>query len=116
MTRGEALFEIAPLGTMIAEIAVPESEIAEIRSGLQVEFFLHSFPARAMQGEIVRVYPRAEIREHQNVFVTEVYLEDPQGLYRPGMHGRASIVCDRHTLAWNLFHHAYFAACQWIGW
>ncbi len=116
MTRGEALFEIAPLGNLLVEIAIPELDIAEVRTGMTVNYFLHSFPSRKMQGEIQRIQPRAVLREQENVFMAEVALHDPDGLYRPGMQGRASIVCDRHTLAWNLFHHAYFSARQWIGW
>ncbi len=116
MTRGETLFEIAALGDLLAEIAIPEAEIAEVRTGMAVNYYLHSFPNRKIQGEIQRIRPRAELRELDNVFMAEVILRDPEGLYRPGMHGRASIDCDRHPLAWNLFHHAYFSARQWIGW
>lgn len=116
MTRGETLFEIAPLGNLLVEIAIPEVDIAEVRTGMTVNYFLHSFPSRKIQGVIQRIQPRAELHNQDNVFMAEVTLRDPEGLYRPGMQGRASIVCDRHPLAWNLFHHAYFAARQWIGW
>ncbi len=116
MTRGETLFEIAPLGNLLVEVAIPEIDIAEVRTGLTVNYFLHAFPSRRMQGEIGRIQPRAELRENNNVFMAEVTLQDPDGIYRPGMQGRASVVCDQHPLAWNLFHHAYFSVRQWTGW
>ncbi len=116
MTRGETLLEIAPLGKMIVEIGVPESEIADVRPGMEVRYYLHAFPSHTIRGKIDRIHPRAELREHDNVFIAEVLLQDPSGLYRPGMRGRASIAGDRHPLGWNLFHHAFFAARYAIGW
>ncbi len=116
MTRGETLLEIAPLGEMIVEISIPENELAQAKPGMPVEFIVNAYPHRKLAGEILRIHPSAELREHQNVFVAEVGLDDVEGLYRPGMRGRATITGDRHPLAWNLFHHAWFAAQQWIGW
>jgi multidrug efflux pump subunit AcrA (membrane-fusion protein) len=116
MSRGETLFEIAPLGRMLVEIAVQEDDIRHVREGMPVEFYVHAMPHRTMSGTLSRLHPRAELRDHDNVFIAEVQIEDTDNVLRPGMRGRASIRGDRHALGWNLFHKAWFALCQLLGW
>jgi biotin carboxyl carrier protein len=116
MSRGETLLEIAPLGEMVVEIAVPESDIVHAREGMQVDFYVHALPSRALGGTISRVHPRAELRNHENVYIAEVRISDVENTLRPGMRGRAKIISDRHPLGWNLFHKAYFALRRATGW
>ena len=116
MSRGETLLEIAPLGEMVVEIAVPESDIVHAREGMQVDFYVHALPSRALGGTISRVHPRAELRNHDNVYIAEVRISDAENILRPGMRGRAKIISDRHPLGWNLFHKAYFALRHATGW
>ncbi len=116
LTRGETLFEIALLGQWVVEMAVPESDFDEIRVGMPVVFHVHAFPDQRLHGTVERIHPRAELRDHQNVFVAELRISDPQRRLRPGMRGRARIIGDRHTLAWNLFHKAYYALRRNLGW
>ena len=116
MSRGETLFEISPLGEMMAQVAVPESELAEVRVGMTCRFSLHAYPNRGLEGSIEKVHPSAELRDQQNVFIAEVRVQDPEGLYRPGMRGRARISGEQHPLGWNLFHHAYHSLVRGIGW
>jgi biotin carboxyl carrier protein len=116
MSRGETLFEIAPLGEMVVEIAVPEEDVAHVREGMQVSFYVHALPSRGMSGSIARLHPRAELRNHDNIYIAEVRVRDDDNVLRPGMRGRARIVGDRHALGWNLFHKAYFALLRVAGW
>ena len=116
MTRGETLFEVAPLDELVVEIAIPEEDIHHVRAGMPVEFFVNAMPNRTLQGKIVRVHPSAELRDHQNVYVAELWLHNPEGIYRPGMRGRASIVSDRHTLVWNVFHKPWHSLWRVVGW
>ncbi|TWU56565.1 macrolide transporter subunit MacA [Rubripirellula tenax] len=116
MTRGETLFEIAPLGKMRVELAVPESDYSLVRREMPVQFYVHSLPNRRFDGSIAMVHPRAELRDQDNVFVAEVMVDDPEHLLRPGMRGRAVILSDRHALGWNLFHKSFFAIRRATGW
>lgn len=116
MTRGETLFEIAPLGRMRVEVAIAEDDIVLVRTGQQVDFHLHAMPERRLVGSIDRVHPRAELREQQNVFIADVLVSDPEHLLRPGMRGRAKIGTVRRPLGWNLFHKPYYAAIDLLGW
>lgn len=116
MSRGETLLEIAPLGEMVVEIAVPESDVGHTRKGMQVDYFVHAFPGRALTGTISRIHPRAELRDHDNVFIAEVLISDDEKTLRPGMRGRAKIISDRHPLGWNLFHKSFYAMRRAAGW
>ena len=114
MTRGEVLFEIAPLGNMIVEIEVDESDIAHLRPGMTVDFRLDAFPDRKLTGSLERIQPRTVERNRNYVFIAELPLVDPDHLFRPGMRGGAVIWCERHPIGWNLFHKAYFACRQMV--
>ncbi|MGI9474912.1 MAG: efflux RND transporter periplasmic adaptor subunit [Rubripirellula sp.] len=116
MSRGDTLFEIAPLNELVVEIAVPEEDVHHVRDGMRVEFFVNAMPGRTLEGLIIRVHPSAELREHENVYIAELSLRNPEGVYRPGMRGRARIVSDRHTLAWNVFHKPWHAFRHVVGW
>lgn len=116
MNRGEVIFEIAPLGRVVVEIAVPESDLSHVRPGMPVWFYVHALPHRVLSGHIDRLHPRATLVDHENVFIAEMQLDDPDNLLRPGMRGRATVVSDRHPLAWNLLHKPYYAVRQLAGW
>tara|TARA_R110002049_G_scaffold27321_1_gene93924 strand:+ start:11880 stop:13361 length:1482 start_codon:yes stop_codon:yes gene_type:complete len=105
--KGETLFEVAPLGKMIVEVAIPEHEWSSVREGMPVTLGLHALPGESLHGSLQRVHPRAELRDQENVFIGEVLINDPDGILRPGMRGRCWIACDRHPLGWNLFHRAF---------
>ncbi len=116
MTRGETLFEIAPLGQMVVEIAVPEGDVAHVREGMDAQFYVNALPSRTMRGRIARLHPRSELRNHDNVYIAEIQILDEENLLRPGMRGRAKIVGDRHALGWNVFHKAYYGLRRAAGW
>jgi multidrug efflux pump subunit AcrA (membrane-fusion protein) len=116
LTVGQSLFEIAPLDKMIVEVAVPENEINYVEAGLDVTIRLDSFPRRTWTGTIRKVHPRAEIRDDENVFIAEVYLDNPGDLLRPGMNGRAKVISGRRPLAWNLFHKPWETMLTALGW
>ena len=116
LNRGETLFEIAPLGKMVVELAIEEDDFAHVRPGMSASFYVHALPGRKWRGTIERIHQRAELRRETNVFVAEIEITDPENILRPGMNGHATIVSDRHTLAWNLFHKPYYALRRAVGW
>lgn len=114
---GRTLFEVAPLDGMIVEVAVPENEIVHVRAGLEVRIFLHSMQNMVMTGVVKQIHPSSEIRDNESVFVVEVTLsKDGESYLKPGMNGRAKIVCDRRAIGWILFHRAAGAVGEVIGW
>ncbi|TWU36177.1 efflux RND transporter periplasmic adaptor subunit [Novipirellula artificiosorum] len=116
LKKGDVLFEIAPLGEMIAEVSVDEQEFKNVTESMSVRIVLFAMPNRTLQGDVDRVHPQAELKGHQNVFVAETELMDPDNLLRPGMRGYAWVDSGRRALGWILFHRAYASARAALGW
>jgi hypothetical protein len=116
MATGQVLFEIAPIDEMRIEVAIPEEDVRLARPGMPVRIWLDAFPSKYWDARLETIHPRAELKEHQNVFVAELTLPNYGGKMRPGMRGSARVESDRHMLGWNLFHKAFAAATRWLGW
>ncbi|MEZ6152729.1 MAG: HlyD family efflux transporter periplasmic adaptor subunit [Pirellulaceae bacterium] len=116
LEKGKTLFEIAPLDRMVIELEIPEDDVRFVQPGMRTQIRLAAFPLQPFEGTILRVHPRAELREHKNVFIAEVDCDNSNGQFRPGMRGSARIASVRRTVAWNWFHKAYAATLTWLGW
>jgi biotin carboxyl carrier protein len=103
LTLGQSLYEIAPLGQMVAELAVPEAEIAHVALGQEVRLWLDASP-RAQAGKLSRLQPRSEVRDAENIFIGELALKNSDAALRPGMSGQAEIRGPRRTLFWIVLH------------
>jgi biotin carboxyl carrier protein len=104
VTKGKLLCEIAPLEVMRVEIAVAQEDVRYLREGMNAHIDLEAHPGRAWQAPIRSIWPKSEIREERSVFIAEVESDNPQGMLRPGMKGRARIPIARRALAWVVFH------------
>jgi RND family efflux transporter MFP subunit len=107
LSMGQNLFEISPLEHLLAEIAIPESEIDYVQIGMPVAIKLDAFPFQTWQGTIERIYPQTEIINNASVFVAEVSLENESGKLKPGMKGQASIAGPQYPLGWTLIRKPY---------
>ena len=116
LTIGQSLFEIAPLEKMVAEIYVPEDEIAHMHNGMDVSLELDGFPNEQIQGTIERVHPRAEVVDDESVFVAELKLNNSNGALRPGMNGHARVESGRRSLGWVLFHKPWASLRRALAW
>jgi RND family efflux transporter MFP subunit len=116
LSIGQSLFEIAPLDRMIAEIAVPQDEVQHVRIGMPVDLRFDAFPGQSWRAELVKVHPRAELRNQSTVFIAEVHLENSDNRLSPGMSGRAKIETNNRSVGWILFHRSANALAQRMGW
>ncbi|MCA9218579.1 MAG: HlyD family efflux transporter periplasmic adaptor subunit [Planctomycetales bacterium] len=112
---GQALFEIAPLDGLVAEIAVPEDDVRFVPRNADVKFHLDAFPHSPHRTTIQQVHPRAEIIDDKNVFIAEASIENEHGQLRPGMKGTARIKTVRRPIIWILFHKPLAFAGRWLG-
>ena len=113
---GQSLFEIAPLQPMLAEVAVPEDEVRLVEPGMGVTIRAAAFPGTAFRGVVSRIYPRAEIRDGQSVFIAEVQLPNDDDRLRPGMRGDATVSGRTQPLGWTLVRRPATRMARWIGW
>lgn len=103
VSKGQKLFEIAPVDNLKAEISVPDSDSPFVEPGMKVTIRLGAYTDEEFTTEIVEVYPIAEIQDGVNVFVCSAGLPNENGLLRPGMRGKARIEAGTEPLGWILF-------------
>lgn len=113
LQAGQVLYEIAPLDDMIVEVYVPERELRFIEEGMLTKVVLDAFPDVRTSSPIKRIHPRAELIDHENVFVVELELRNASKRLRPGMQGTAKIATSKRPLGWILFHMAIEACAIW---
>ncbi len=80
---GQPLFEVAPLNQMVVELAIPEEEIRLMYPGIPVRIWLDAFPGQSRDAVVERIHPRAELKNHSNVFIGEVSLANDDAGLRP---------------------------------
>lgn len=101
---GDVLMEVAPLKTLTLKIDVPERDVAYVKPGQGATIVLDGNPFDAIHGEIDLVHPTSEVRDHRNVFVSEVTIENATRTLRPGMRGFAKINEGWRPLGWIMLH------------
>jgi multidrug resistance efflux pump len=113
---GQALYEIAPLDHMVAEIAIPDEEISHARPAQSVTISLDAYSNTTWTAKLASIQPRSESHDNDNVFIAEVSLDNSDRTLRPGMKGWAKIVTETHCLAWIMFHKPWNRVAGWFGW
>ena len=116
LTVGQNLFEIAPLTRMQVEVAVPESDIAYVRSGMELQIRLDAYPGSPHTARLGNIVPRAELRDEQFVFVAETELDNATQTLRPGMNGHATLFAPPRRLGWLWFHKPCESLLMLMGW
>lgn len=116
LEMGQSLFEIAPLDTLIIEVGIPEEDVRHVREGMTIRLKLHAVPADPVDAVIRRIHPRAELRDHDNVFIAEAVIDNTDLRLRPGMKGAALVSTGPRPLGWNLLHKPFAHAAGWLGW
>lgn len=104
LEKGEVLFEVGPLGDLIAEISISEHAVSYVREQMPVRIKVNAFAGEKWNSQLDSIHPRSETRDRRNVFIGEAYLENPAKSLKPGMRGKASIEAGTRSLGWLLFH------------
>ncbi len=106
VSRGEALFEVAPLDKWILELRVPEADGDELRAELAGAFVPEARPEESQTFRISRVRPQAEVQNEENVYIAEADTHLPYDWMRPGMEGIAKVNVGRRPVWWVALHRA----------
>jgi hypothetical protein len=115
LTIGQVLFEIAPLDQMIVEVAIADEDISLVETGQPVTIRFDAYAGEDFVGRLVRIHPRSETRESQNVFIGEVALDQAASALRPGMKGTARIMIEGKSLARGLGERAWHTIAMFLG-
>lgn len=82
---GTLLMTLADTRVIQAEIAVDESDVAEMRIGIPVRVTVDALPDRTFGGKVARIAPQATVTQNVTQFNVVVTLSDPDRLLRLGM-------------------------------
>lgn len=94
VNQGFEVARIAPTDRLIADVDLVGPELARVRPGQTVRIHHYAFDNVTMKGTILRLSPSMDPQTHS--FRVEVEVDNSQGLLRPGMFVRASIIAERH--------------------
>ncbi len=104
VSMGQKLFDIAPIDTMYLEIAVADSDINWVETGMDLTLRLESRARDKFEAVIREVYPVSETKESENVFICLAEIDNREAALRPGMRGKVKIHSGLRPLGWILFH------------
>lgn len=115
VTKGQALFEVAPLDNMMAELYIPADDISYIKPDSPLLLKFDALPGRSWNTKLSSIQPRAIIRDNENVFLGRVDIQEQDAsLFKPGMQGQAKLLAGKRALGWVLFHKAWYRLSRWF--
>lgn len=85
-------FRLTALEPLVAYLFVPEREFGKIQPKQRVEIFVDALPSRRFSADVTRISPTVD--PATGTFKVTVEVSDEQGMLKPGMFGRFSIVYD----------------------
>ena len=91
LTKGNELCVVADVGTVIAEVAVPENDATLVQPGEPVAIKLNPYPTRLFRGTVMRPGTHVRQEDKDRFIVAEVRIENADGLLKTGMQGQAKV-------------------------
>lgn len=108
VSKGQTLFEVAPLANMDIELAIREQDIALAAAGMNVQMRLTAYPDTTLSGTIAHIVPKSQIKDNRNVFIAKVSQENPEAKLHPGMRGEAKIQAGWRSLGWQILRRPWY--------
>jgi len=114
VSRGDVLFEIAPLDDYRVELEVDEADITAIAVGQTGHLALTALPGEQLAFTVDQITSVAETSDGRNVFKVEGRLDGAARLLRPGMRGVGKVATGEHRLLWVWTHRLVDRAKLWL--
>ncbi len=114
VSRGDVLFEVAPLDGYRIILEVEERDVRQVTAGHSGNLRLAALPGRSLPLTVERITPVAIARDGGNYFRAEARLDLPVDSLRPGMEGVARIELGRRPLLWIWTRQIVDAMGFWI--
>ena len=77
--------------TVLVEVEVPETDIADVEIGATVKVKVWTYPDKIFDGSVSNIAPTVEQEKYENVVIVTTEVPNPEGLLRSGMTGFAKI-------------------------
>lgn len=104
VTRGDVLFEVAPLHSYRVMLQVDERDIGALAVGQPGTLVLNALPNQKLLFTVNKITPVSIAREGINYFRVEACLQEPSERLRPGMEGYGKVEAGRRHLIWIWTH------------
>jgi multidrug resistance efflux pump len=98
VTRGQVLFEVAPLTGYRVILSVDERQIGDIKIGESGSFVTTALPDEPFKFTVEKLLPIAEVKDGKNTFRVEGLITGASNRLRPGMEGVAKIDIGRRLI------------------
>lgn len=95
VSGGTTLFIMADLADMQVRTLVDETDMGELRSGMEATVRVEAHADRTFQGVVEKIEPQATVVQNVTMFAVIVSLDNRAGLLRPGMNAEVEILIDR---------------------
>lgn len=89
VTPDTIMYEVADLSQIWLDITVYPKDLSSVHVGQSVTFQTDSLPDKTFSGRIDYLQPAAN--ENSHTYIARAYLNNPQGILKPGMFGQAHI-------------------------
>jgi RND family efflux transporter MFP subunit len=104
VTRGDVLFELAPLHSYRVMLQVDERDIGALAVGQPGTVVLNALTNQKLLFTVKKITPVSIAREGINYFRVEASLQEPSERLRPGMEGYGKVEAGRRHLIWIWTH------------
>ncbi|TWT68261.1 efflux RND transporter periplasmic adaptor subunit [Crateriforma conspicua] len=115
LKMGQSLLEIAPPGDMRVEVQIPEFEIGMVTPEADTHIRFPALGGKSYDAGLGQIYPAAEIRDDQNVFLAHVTIPNDSDDLRPGMKGLARISGPTRPRIWSYVRGIWEKSLWWMG-
>jgi HlyD family secretion protein len=96
---GTVIFTMANLDTVQLQAMVDETDISRIKTGMEVNITVDAYPHHPFTGKVLKIEPRATVRQNVTMFPVLVNIVNPGHLLKPGMNAELEVnVGDRHNV------------------
>ena len=92
--KGEPLFELSVIDTLIAVVNLPAHDALKVKQGDSVTLRFDALPKHAFAAKVSRM--AAAFDPQSRTLRTEIHLDNREALLRPGMYGAAAVYLETH--------------------
>jgi RND family efflux transporter MFP subunit len=116
---GDSFAEIVDTSRAIVDVAIDDTDSAQLRAGAHASVKLNSFPTRIFRGDVMVVSPKGTLQGDSRVFFARVAVPNADGAIRSGMEGRGKVRVGWYPAGYVLFRKPflwiYSRAWSWFG-
>ena len=91
VSGGTTLMVMANLESMQVRTLVDETDMGDIRPGMQANVIVEAYPELRFVGVVEKIEPQAIVQQNVTMFPVIVQLDNDSGLLRPGMNAEVEV-------------------------